>query len=158
MERHSVWLSQSPSSWRSSSPSSWSVVTSLKIWTWESESQVVVPPTKSTLSDKLSPRDSSPSTRSTTTNSQRESSRKCSSNTTRPSSSLIPEDAKPRSSVVQVPDLDSKSLTDEHKGRHGSLELNLNKTLTVGTIYCCFFLKKLYINSQAFYIYDNDIS
>jgi hypothetical protein len=45
----------------------------------------------------------------------RESSRRSSFNTTRPWSSLIPEEPSPRSSVVRVPAPDSRSLTDERR-------------------------------------------
>ena len=104
-----------PSDWRCTSPSCLLVATGSRISTWESESEEVVPPTKSTLSDNPSPRPSSPTTKSTTMSSQRETSRKYSFNTTRPSSSLTPEDASPRSSEERVPDPDSRSLTDERE-------------------------------------------
>ncbi len=116
MVEPSTCSSPNPSDWRYTSPSSSLVETGSRISTWESESEVVVPPTKSTLSDKQSPRLSSPTTRSTMTSSQRETLRKYSFNTTRPSLSQTPEDASPRNSVERVPDPDSRSLTDERIG------------------------------------------
>merc|ERR1712070_461166 len=79
----------------------------------ELELRDLVPWPRSWLSEWPLPRESSPTTRSSTTRPARESSRTSSSNSTRDSSFPTPEDASQRSSEVKVPELDSRNLTDE---------------------------------------------
>lgn len=97
---------------RSTSPCSSSASTSSPTSTSASASRVEATRRRSTLSAKPSPNPSSPTTKSTSTSTPRTCSSRPLSSLTAPSSSPTTVAASPRSLVVQVPELASRSPTD----------------------------------------------
>lgn len=68
---------------------------------------------KSMLSDKPSPKELSLTIKNSLTKLKKDKSRSSCFNMTEPSWSLTQEDANQRSTVVQVPELDTKNLIDD---------------------------------------------
>jgi len=126
-DTHSMSLSPHPWELRSMSPSSFSEPRLSPILTSELRAEVVVTLAKSTPSDRLSPKPSSPIIKNTSTKTQRENLKRSSSNTIEPFWSLTPEDASPRNTVVVVPDQETKNLTDEHGKALFACYLNTSK-------------------------------
>ncbi len=113
MDHQLSCLSQPHSESKSWNPFSCSDSNDSKILISESLSEEVVMLLKFTLSDKPSPRVSLPTTKSSLTRHKKDKSRSCFFSMTGLCWSLTQEDANPKSTVVQVPELDTKNLTDD---------------------------------------------